>query len=318
MGSMNTNTATMPNFLVIGAAKSGTTALYQYLRRHPQVYMTPRKHPKFFAYENEEIAFRGPPPRLTGGKPWAITDVQDYLTLFEGVEDEVALGEVSHSYLYRPTAAERIHRYIPDAKLIVILRNPVDRAYSHFLNMVRGGREPLEDFAEALAQEEDRIRANWWPEFHYTRMGRYHKQLKRYFDLFGRDQISVYLYEEWDADTVAVLQDIFSFLGVDTSFKPELIRYKRSGIPKHRASYAFFMALESARPAVERMLPTAHATRLARVAIGLKDRTIYKPPLTPELRERLIDSQREDVLALQELIGRDLSGWLETKREPGE
>ena len=130
----------MPNFLIIGAMKSGTTALYYYLEQHPQVYMSPVKEPNFFcSEENSDGDFA--------------TRLGAYQDLFRDVSGEKAIGEASHCYLYEPEAAARIQEYITDAKLIAVLRDPVDRAYSHFLHMVRNGSEPLTDFALALREE---------------------------------------------------------------------------------------------------------------------------------------------------------------------
>ncbi len=153
---------TLPNFLVIGATKSGTTSLYTYLKQHPEVYM-PMKEPNFFALEGRE------PPFFRGPEGWKepsqkrITDLEGYRTLFAGASGEKAMGEVSPLYLYAPQAAYRIRRYVPEAKLVAILRNPVERAYSAYMHLVREDREPL-GFAEALKEEERRIQSNWGPE----------------------------------------------------------------------------------------------------------------------------------------------------------
>lgn len=141
---------TMPNFLIVGAQKAGTTSLHYYLKQHPQIYMRPRKEPHFF--EGMHWDFYRP-----GRIMLAVTDLADYQALFEGVTDEKAIGEASASYLYSPKAPTLIKRSIPDARLIAILRNPPDRAYSNFLHCVRGGRESIVDFAEALRVEEERI-----------------------------------------------------------------------------------------------------------------------------------------------------------------
>src|ERR671929_75877 len=132
---------TMPNFFIIGAMKSGTTALYYYLEQHPEVYMSPVKEPNFFCSQEQK----------NGAD--AVTDIRAYERLFRGVLGETAVGEASHCYLYEPRAAAAIRRCVPEAKLLAILRNPIDRAFSHFLHMVRTGSEPLSDFAQALREE---------------------------------------------------------------------------------------------------------------------------------------------------------------------
>jgi hypothetical protein len=215
---------TMPNFFIIGAQKAGTTSLYYYLKQHPQVYMSPRKEPHFFKGMHSEYRKRGRslPP---------VTDLGDYQALFEGVTDEKAIGEASASYLYSPKAPALIKRSIPDAKLIAVLRNPADRAYSNYLYCVKMGREPLASFAEALQAEEKRIRENWGPLWHYRQKGFYYSQVKRYFDVFGQDQVKVYLYDDLRGKPSSMLGDIFRFLDVDETFVPDLsIEHNTAGI----------------------------------------------------------------------------------------
>ena len=143
----------MPNFMIIGAAKAGTTALYKYLEEHPQIFMSPQKEPRFFALEGEKIDFRGP-GAMTRFR--YVTDIETYRLLFKNVSNELAIGEASTWYLYIPKAAKGIRHYLPNVKLIVMLRDPVQRAYSNFLGLRREGVEPLEDFTEAMVAEKER------------------------------------------------------------------------------------------------------------------------------------------------------------------
>ena len=150
----------MPNFIVIGASKAGTTSLYEYLKQHPQIYMSPMKELRFFAIEGEKVDFCGPWDRIEIER-YSIKTLEDYKNQFQGVTDEIAIGEASPWYLYSEKAPKSIKSYIPDAKLIAILRDPVDRAYSHFSMHVMNGREPLADFTQALQEEEERILNNY-------------------------------------------------------------------------------------------------------------------------------------------------------------
>jgi hypothetical protein len=307
-----------PNFLIIGAAKSGTTALWHYLRQHPEIYMPQTKHTRFFAFEVENPSFRGPAPRMRGPAgvrtdvPYAITDIDAYRALFDGVTSESAIGEASHSYLYQPQAARRIRNYAPNMKLIAILRNPAERAFSHYRQMVRDGREPITDFAQALAEEGARISDHWWPDFHYVQIGLYSRQLRRYFDLFERDQIKIYLYEDLNLNPSRVLQDTFRFLGVDGSFVPEATaRYNVSGVPRNKALHSFLQKLRRIRPLSERCIPAVQYQRLVRIGSYLHNRNLVKARLSPESHKQVIDEYfREDLVELQKLIQRDLSVWL--------
>lgn len=305
---------TMPNFLVLGAAKSGTSSLHHYLKQHPQIYMSRTKETYFFALEGQKVDFQGPGDQEAINRP-AITDIEGYLAQFRGVSSELAIGEAATMYLYSPTALARIRHHIPDAKLIAILRNPVDRAYSGFMHMVRDGRELLTDFAEALQQEEARMRNNWEHIWHYKHMGFYHGQLKRYFEVFDRDQIKVYLYEDLEANPVGVLQDIFRFLGVDDTFVPDTtLRHNISGVPKNKVSHALLNKLLNKPKALDTVYKSFLPKRLQQGLVAnlhlLQNRNLVQWQLPTGMRQHLIRVYREDILKLQDLIERDLSKWL--------
>ncbi len=298
----------MPNFLVIGAARSGTTALYYYLKQHPQIYMSAFKEPRFFAYEGQKLDFRGPSGRKVSQK--VITDIEAYQALFQAVSNEIAIGEASTEYLRNPRAPERIRHHIPNAKLIAILRNPADRAYAAYLMQVREGREPCNNFAQALQEEETRTQNNW-AFGHYLGGGFYYTQLKRYFDLFNQNQIKVYLNEDLNTNAPVLLNDIFQFLGVDQTFLPDLsVRYNVSGAPKNKLLHALMIGLKPVKPALKTLLPTGLGNKLI---TQYSQYNLVKPQLSPEVRQLLIETYREDILKLQDLIERDLSKWLEQK-----
>jgi len=291
---------TMPNFLIIGAMKSGTTALYYYLEQHPEVYMSPVKEPNYFSSQGPENA------------AGAVRHIGTYQDLFRDVSGETAIGEASHSYLYEPGAVAEIRRYIPEARLIAVLRNPVDRAYSHFLHMVRSGTEPLDDFAQAL--REDEVGVHKERTFQdYIGRGLYYSQLKRYFGTFPREQVRVYLYEDLSGAPISTVQDAFRFLEVDDSFVPDVsLRRNVSGYPKYKTLDRLLRSQGRVKHALKIYLPARLRWRLSRNFDDLKTRNLVgPPPIQPEVRRQLIEVYREDVLHLQDLLQCDLSGWLE-------
>lgn len=299
---------TMPNFFIIGAAKSGTTSLYHYLSQHPQIYTSPLKEPRFFALEGERLDFRGPGDREALRS--SVTDIEAYRALFDGVTDEIAIGEASPVYLYSPKAPERIRHYVPEAKFIAVLRDPAERAYSGFLHLVRDGLEPLDDFARTLEEEEVRAKRNYAPHWRYRDGGFYHAQLSRYFERFDEEQIRVYLYEDLKADPMGVLRDVFGFLGVDEGFVPDLtFRHNVSSVPKNRRLHRLLTGPNAIRAGIRTLIPTGVRRR---VTATVKSRNLRRPPqLSLEVRRQLIGAYREDILKLQVLIRRDLSSWLE-------
>jgi hypothetical protein len=300
----------LPNFLVIGAQKA-TTSIFQYLRQHPDVYMNlDSKDARFFAFEGAAPdTARGPGDRELMTRK-TVTAIQDYRALFAGASGEKAVGETSPIYLYVPEAADRIKRYVPEAKLIAVLRNPVERAYSAYLSFVRFGHERL-TFSEALRQEAVRIQEGWHPIWHYKTRGFYHPQLTRFYRLFPREQIAIHLYEDLVDEPVGVTQSVFRFLEVDDGFVPETSRNYDDvpAIPRSRAFERLLRRPHPLKSALEPLLPSG--LRLA-VRTGLQERNrTQAPPLPDDAREELTESYREDVLRTQELIGRDLSGWLD-------
>jgi hypothetical protein len=305
---------TMPNFFIVGAQKAGTTSLYQYLNQHPQVYMSPIKEPFFFDHEMDpkggvvgrEFEGHRQPPRFTS--------IEEYSALFDGVKDEKAIGEATPLYIYAPGTAERIERHVPGAKTIAVLRNPADRAYSAFLYALRMGVEPLTDFAQALREEPFRIRNHWHYVFHYRSRGLYYQQLKRYYEVFGRERLGVWLYEDMREETADVAQSVFRFLEVDDTFAPDTSsKYNPAGVPASRAARAAMRATNRAVGVLRKALPpTSGILSLAfEMRRAVQSRVLTEPPpIDPGLREELIEGYKEDILRLQELIGRDLSIWL--------
>lgn len=297
----------MPNFLIIGAAKSGTTSLYNYIQQHPAVYMSSNKEPRFFAFEGKRPDFRGP-----GDDPVAykgvVTDMESYKQLFAGVSGEVAIGEASTHYLYNPEVPAKIRRHLPEVRLIAMLRDPVERAYSSFMHKRREGFEPHTDFETALQEEPSRIRGNWALLWHYKSMGFYYEQVKRYFELFDREQIRIYLYEDFRSDPLSVTRDIFRHLGVDESFKPDMaIKHNAGGVPISRLLQRF---LNSRNPVKRMVRPLLSEDMAHRIADKIRRRNLRKPDIDPGLRARLIEDYREDILKLQDLLQKDLSAWL--------
>ena len=301
---------TMPNFFIIGAQKAGTTSLYHYLNQHPQIYMSPVKELFFF---NHEITPEGEAVNRRYGGPGRhsvprFANIEEYRALFRGVMGETAVGEATTSYIYRPGIAQCIKRWVPEARSIALLRNPADRAYSAFLHAVRGGREPVNDFARVLREEKHRIRDDWSYVNLYRDVGLYYEQLKCYYEVFGRERVGVWLYEDLRDDPSGVTQGVFRFLEVDDAFTPDTFsQYNPAGAPRSEAIRVMMRIINTKLPMVKNVIPAESWARRA-----VQRRILAKPqPIDPEIRRGLIKGYKEDILKLQELIGRDLSGWLQ-------
>ncbi|MFD1674165.1 sulfotransferase family protein [Alicyclobacillus fodiniaquatilis] len=294
----------LPNFIIIGAAKAGTTALYKYLQQHPDIFMSRVKETNHFAFRDTPPNFQGP-----GDHPNAITSFDDYQALFQDASGCKAIGEASPMYLYKPEVAKRIKTVIPDVKLIVILRDPVERAYSAYNHLRRDGREPIGDFVTAVQEEENRIKANWAPMWHYLSRGYYYQQLKPYLEQFDSNQLLILFHEDLDSDPQATLQKVFRYLGVDDTFIPDTtIRHNVSGIPRSPKLHQFLTQSSFLKQMVRPMLPQKFRES---TAAKVRERNLSKPSFPVSLRHELQNQFKMDVKALEKLAQRDLSSWLQ-------
>lgn len=287
---------TLPTFIVIGVAKGGTTSLYRYLDQHPQIFMYADKATNFFGYEDaREWRWHdeGEPPLL---RHFHIRTLADYEAAFAGITDELAVGEVSPQYFRSPTAARRIHEHIPDVKLVASLRNPAERAFSGFLMRTRRGVKVRDAYEELT------------PQASHVREGFYYDRMKRYFDAFPKEQIRTYLFDDFKKDPKAVVQDLYGFVGVDAAFTPDTaVRHNPANVPKSAVLNRVFYHPRAIRTA-KVVLPE----RLQTMAKRLRQRTQRPAPtLPPDLRTRLLELYRDDILKLETLLDRDLSVWLE-------
>lgn len=304
----------MPTFLVLGVAKAGTTSLYQYLRQHPQIYMSPKKEPHFFAFGEAPLpAFTG--PGSTDVQQRVVTTLADYQAHFAAWRSEVAGGEVSTSN-FMARACTRIQQYVPHARLILLLRQPAARAYSQFLHGRRIGWEPFRDFAQALAAEPIRIQQGWLPALCYASPGFYAPTLQQYLTSFPREQLRIYLYEEWQAQPLRLLQDLFHFIGVDDHFTPDItVRYNTAAIPRSRRLVQFLRSPHYLKSLLKPLIAPKLRQRLMH---GLSTYTYTKPPpLDPTVHAWLTARYHADILQVQELLQRDLSHWLSTGARQG-
>jgi hypothetical protein len=237
-----------------------------------------------------------------------VPNMDAYQALFRPAQDATARGEASPWYLYMRDTPGRIKQHVPQAKLIAILRNPIDRAYSSFCMLHRDNREPLASFVSALAQEPRRISANWEPIWHYRAMSLYAEQIRRYQQTFGSDQLRIYLYDDLERDAQSVVRDMFGFLGVDTGFTPNTsTRPNQSYVPRNQRLHAFLAGQNSAKSLIKPLVPLGLRQRLK---ARLMATNAAGTSVSPGVRERLLPAFRADIEQLQALIDRDLSSWL--------
>ena len=299
----------LPNFIVIGAAKSGTTSLHRYLSNHPEIYVPARREPSFFAHEGEHLDYRGP-----GDNEWSfVTNVEKYRRLFGGADSYKAVGDISPRYLYFERACDRIKHYIPDARLIAVLRHPVDRAYSHFLMNRNRYCEPESNFRTALEKGPERVRLGWGWDWQYVEAGLYYKQLKRYYQRFDPGQLKIFLYDEYKVNPDEFFNSLFRFLEVNSSFRPDTsVRHRAAALPRMPAVRAFLNRPHTLKTWAVQLLPYHLLKGFYRQVRDTVNGWNSRPPdpLAQEVRQELFERYFEaDCAQLEALIGRDLSIW---------
>ena len=294
----------LPNFLIFGVQKAGTTSVYSYLQQHPQVFMSPRKETEFLGREPTQTD----EPQLTPGGREQIVTIEDYQALFADVTTEVAVGEASPNYLFlHKRAVPAIQKYVPRAKLVAILRNPVERTYSDYLMHVRqvvGNQKPLAQQVKTSADSS------------FTLLkGRYFTGVKHFLETFGHQQVKLFLYEDLKDDAAALMANLYSFIGVDPQFAVDVgQRQQTAEVPKNQSINHLLRTNNPVRSAVGTLLrtvmPEEQRQKLRSHLIAANSAGKEALPLSEPDRQLLKAYYREDILQLQALIDRDLSTWL--------
>lgn len=292
-----------PDFFIVGAFKSGTTALYEYLRQHPDVFLPFLKEPHFFG---EDLTHH-----------YGRMNLDEYLALFRGARQGQQVGEASTWYLYSTSAAREIAEFTPDAKIIVLLRNPIDVMYAQHSQLRFRADETLTDFDRALEAESARRRGVGLPPppvrpetLFYRRSVHFADQLERYFDVFGRERVHVALFDDLVADTPAVYHGVVEFLGIDSTFRPNFIAYNEN----KRVRYGAIQRLIYNPPGLllgaihhVRRYPLAH--RLRDTVMRMNSRPQKRQSMVPALRAQLVAEFAPEIDRLSRMLDRDLSAW---------
>lgn len=300
-----------PNLFIVGAPKCGTTALCHYLGQHPEIFVSRTKEPQFFSTD------------CVHGGYWAVRDPETYLALFRAGAAQAWRCEGTVWYLLSPSAARRIRACSPDARIIIVLRNPVDMVASLHAQFLFSGNESIRDFEKAYAAQAGRAqgrsvpwRAHASQGLLYSQVGRYAMQVERYFAAFPRAQIKVLIFEELIADLGSAYLEILEFLQLRAGFLPEFsIVNERHHI--RSATLQRFLVKGTEIWNLPRRLPPgrlreAAVRRLAQLHAALQAFNSARgrlPPLSSALRRQIHEDFADDIGRLEILLGRDLSVW---------
>jgi hypothetical protein len=301
----------LPSFIIIGAGKSGTTALHHFLSVHPEVFMTPVKETNFFELEGlpTHTDPADDPDRLYH-YPQSINNWSDYKALFAQAIDVKAIGEASPMYLYGKRAPQHIHEKLPNVKLIAILREPVDRLYSRWLHLLRDGNDPIGNFEGCLNRD-----SIWWKRNDLVQEGFYGTHLARYVELFPNDQLKIFLHDDLKHNSSKVMKELFDFIGVDSSFQAPLEReYNVSGKPKNSAvdrligSNSF--VIQTAKKIAPSLVDQFKDGKAKQWLTNLRKKNMDRPTIDKAFKQQLFNEVYADEIdKLEQLIGRDLSHW---------
>lgn len=295
----------VPNFFGLGAGKSGTTSIHNYLLQHPDVYMSSVKEPDFFSYE--------------GGRhyhfPW-YDDWQAYLSLFEGARDESAVGEISNTYLSSPVAARRIFEFAPSSRLFVILRDPAERAFSHFMMHLNSGmRASPNDFKKWFVNKKN-VPEGLSEKFEsYLNEGMYGVHIYTYHQFFEPGQIQILFYDDLVSDPVYLMRELFEFLGVAVNEPMQFSdKFNETLVPKDGLWSGLHSAINRDY-LVKRVLKKSTGSRLRGRLKNTANRLISKvgglskPSMDAELRKFLVDFYVDDIERLEVLSCKSLAHW---------
>ena len=292
----------LPDFLLLGAPKAGTTALHVALARHPELFLSRVKEPKFFLTDGVRPAGPGGPGDARTFQEYVV-DRGAYEELFREAPRGNLTGESTTLYLRDPAAHRRIAALLPAAKLIAVVRDPVDRAHSNWTHLRSAGLEPEADFLRACELEESRAARGWGPFWRYVDLGRYGAQLEHLHSVFPREQVHVVLYRDLRTDPVGTLDRICAFLGVRTGVVAE--------VPAENVTAAAARSRLSGRvlPALDRLPAGLVRPITRRVRRRLQREQQVRTPLTEVERAALLPAYEQDIAVLESLTGLDLAHW---------
>lgn len=295
-----------PNFVIAGVQKAGTTSVYNYLSQHPEVYMSPVKETNFFERDWEVLP---DVQHIIAKKPY-LASWENYLKLFAGVTNEIAIGEVSPNYLlHYECSMKRIQQFIPEAKIIFILRNPIQRAYSDYLMHIRDavGTGKNKSLIAQIQYSGDKS--------HILLKGLYSKALNYFYQKFDRNKIAVYLYDDLARDSLKFMQEMYKFLEVNPDYQVDVSRkLQTAAVPKNQAINNLLRRKNSLRTmaatTLKLFLPSETRQKIRNSLITLNSTDKKSRPLTAEEKAALKEYYQSDIEQLQDLLNKDLSHWL--------
>lgn len=311
-----------PNFFLIGTVKGGTTSLYRYLDQHTDIYLSPIKeinyfskddiNPEHFAKDYRHDIAIDLPKYLKEGMSYPVhiahvTDESDYLKLFSKAGNAKAIGEMSLSYMLYEHTPKKILATYPNAKIIAMLRNPAERAFSQYIMNLKQGKILENDFIKEIVQDDEQEIKGWGANHQYLMIGKYYEQLKRYYDCFPKEQIKIFLFDDYKKNPDHIVEEMFEFLNVDSNIEINTSeKANEGGVPKLK-KINYFLNQYGLISWAKNNLPRSWRSTFKNLMYKTDKSSI--PTMTSEQKQFLINYYESDILQLEQLIGRDLKSW---------
>lgn len=297
-----------PNFIIVGAPRSGTTAMCEYLKMHPEIFMSTPKEPYFFG---SDLTWR------VSGRP---PSKEQYLALFSKAGNTIRAGEASVLYLYSKKAAIEIKAFSPSAQIVVMLRNPVDMMYSMHSQLLYSFNEDIVDFEEALKAEKDRKSGLHIPlhcicpqYLYYKDIARCTEQINRYFNVFGQKNVHIIIFDDFKKETAQIYRECLRFLRVNDKFKPTSFQVIN---PNKKVRSKVLYNFLHYPPQIIRLSKYLFSKSLRQKLLvrfrKLNTKNISRTPMDPKLRNYLQEEFKPEVEKLSELLNRDLTDWIKS------
>jgi len=279
-----------PNFFIVGAAKAGTTSLYEYLSKVPEIYMSPNKEPRYFSVRIED------PSGIQ------VSEKQEYLDLFRKVVEEKIIGEASPTYIYDPKSPKLIHKVSPNARILITLRDPVQRAFSAYFQLKRNELMTSESFHQVLEKvmNNEKVRGKIIRIFSE---GLYYENIKRYLDIFGKDQVKIIFFEDLVKNTLKTMNEIVKYLGINYVFEnPDFEIFNPYGRPRNKLIAKTLTDHQGFRKILRKIIPSSTREKINKAMIVHDE----KPQMDENDRKTLIKFYTEDVLKVKKILRKDL------------
>ncbi|WEM41575.1 sulfotransferase [Photobacterium sp. DA100] len=294
------------DFMIVGSAKSGTTSLYYYLQQVEGIFMPENKEPHYYLGEFKHGYDNGVGDKEII-KSMYVTSKKNYNSLFVKAKKSEKIGEASATYLYDRESAKLIKEDNPNCKIIIMLRNPALRAFSAYSHMRRDYRENVNDFYDAINEEELRVENKWMPIWHYKRMGFYYEQVKLYMETFGRENVHVIIFEDFIKDIDASVSEVLYFLGVDANFSIKKDKTNESNMPKSKFIHLFIKRPNIIKSVIKPFIPQSLRKKIIKYFNGVNKGGKLKICKSDEVKLKSI--YKKDIENLEILLEKKIQQW---------